>query len=118
MSLLGIIVYEKKHFNKLVEDELAEFRKEIEYKFHFAQTKNYEMVRFFDEPGQPDRQKKLTKIHSRITLDGNFLEMSYEDDDRSSDQPDSLYQSKHESLMVLEEECVGEIFGRVCLTED
>jgi len=45
LTLLDKIVYEKKSVNKLVEDELAEFRVEIEAKFQYAQTKSYFMSR-------------------------------------------------------------------------
>lgn len=45
LSMLEMIVYEKRNVNKLVEDELDEFRKEIEAKFAESQIKNYQMHR-------------------------------------------------------------------------
>ena len=43
--MLNKIVYEKRNVNQLVEDELDEFRKEIEAKFAQGQTKGYIMLR-------------------------------------------------------------------------
>lgn len=45
MTLLGKISYEKKNVNKMVEEELDEFRREIDLKFAEAETKNFVMDR-------------------------------------------------------------------------
>ena len=45
LTMLNKIVYEKRNVNQLVEDELDEFRKEIESKFALGQTKGYIMPR-------------------------------------------------------------------------
>ena len=45
LTMLNKIVYEKRNVNQLVEDELDEFRKEIESKFAQGQTKGYFMPR-------------------------------------------------------------------------
>ena len=43
--MLNKIVYEKKKVNQLVEDELDEFRREIEAKFAVSLSKHYVMPR-------------------------------------------------------------------------
>ena len=43
--MLNKIVYEKKKVNQLVEDELDEFRREIEAKFTVSLSKHYVMPR-------------------------------------------------------------------------
>ena len=53
--MLDKIVYAKKNANKLVEDELDEFRTEIEEKFQNAQTRSYIMP----------RAKVVSKLFSR-----------------------------------------------------
>lgn len=82
--------------NKLVEDELAQFREEIEIKFSKALTRSYQMTRTAQ-----DEQACLNLVSSRITLDGgvgveNIAAVG------SSGQFDSLCQSKHQSLVFLD----------------
>ena len=45
LTMLNKIVYEKKKVNQLVEDELDEFRREIEAKFAVSLSKHYVMPR-------------------------------------------------------------------------
>ena len=45
LTSLDKIVYEKKNVNKPVEDELCQFRREIEAKFAKSMTKDFVMTR-------------------------------------------------------------------------
>ena len=88
LTLVDHKVYEKKNVNQLVEDELAEFRKEIEAKFADAQTKNYVMARkdieSVVEETKNDQKlqiseleiQRLAQVESRITLDNESSESS------------------------------------------
>ena len=49
LTMLDKIQYEKKDINLMVEEELDEFRKEIEAKYASASTKNYVMERTLNE---------------------------------------------------------------------
>ena len=60
--MLDKIVYEKRNVNKLVEDELDEFRKEIEAKFAASQTKRYAMKRL------PEQKKKAKSIENNFLM--------------------------------------------------
>ena len=51
------ISYEKRNINVLVEDELDEFRQEIEVKFAEAETKSYVMARKVEPQKKHHKQK-------------------------------------------------------------
>lgn len=60
MTLLGKITYEKKNVNKMVEEELDEFRREIDLKFAEAETKNFVMDRHLLR--QPQKSRKTSSV--------------------------------------------------------
>ena len=73
LSMLDKIVYEKRNANQMVEDELNEFRKEIEAKFEVSEAKNYVMKRCSPSQSRELLANQLVpdsvgQICSRITL--------------------------------------------------
>jgi len=62
------ISYEKRNINVLVEDELDEFRQEIEVKFAEAGTKSYVMARKVEPPKKHQKHKKKSSTRQNLDL--------------------------------------------------